>query len=84
MEKKILYVIPVGGDIYKWKVIIRGPKGTPYESGNFELEVLFPENYPFGHPKVRFITKFFHVNINYKGEICSNNIVYNFDMWAPK
>jgi len=36
-------------NLLKWNVTLFGPKGTPYEGGNFKLSVEFPNNYPF-HP----------------------------------
>jgi len=31
---------------------IAGPPDTPYEGGNFQLEILVPETYPFNPPKL--------------------------------
>ena len=33
---------------------IGGPAATPYEAGNFVLELKIPETYPFNPPKVSF------------------------------
>lgn len=33
---------------------IAGPPDTPYEGGNFVLEIRVPETYPFNPPKVKF------------------------------
>ncbi|BFF91695.1 ubiquitin-conjugating enzyme E2-22 kDa-like [Drosophila madeirensis] len=50
---------------------IGGPPETPYEGGNFILEIKVPETYPFHPPKVRFITRIWHPNISsVTGAIC--------------
>ena len=57
-------------NLFEWGAVIIGPKDTPYADGIFKLEVKFPNEYPFRPPKIRFITKIYHPNINVKGEIC--------------
>ncbi|CAF4852531.1 unnamed protein product, partial [Rotaria socialis] len=57
-------------DIFFWKVIMKGPFGTPYESGLWLLYVNFGEEYPRRAPNVRFMTETYHVNINSDGKIC--------------
>ena len=82
-------IISVGHPIeksnnYECDAVIRGPKATPYESGNFKLKIKFPENYPFRAPSICFLTKIFHVNIHFDGEICCesyDHIINN--KWAP-
>ena len=58
------------GNIYKWDAIITGPQDSPYEGGIFRLNITFPVDYPFRPPEVTFITKVYHPNINFKGDIC--------------
>lgn len=67
-------------DIYKWEATIMGPDGTPYTGGIFKLSIDFPTNYPFKPPKVRFITKIYHPNINSGGGICLDILK---DNWSP-
>lgn len=57
-----------------------GPSGTPYEGGNYCLEIKIPERYPFEPVKVRFLTKIWHPNISsVTGAICLNILT---DDWA--
>lgn len=45
-------------------VIVTGPEDSPFEGGIFKLELFLPEEYPMTAPKVRFITKIYHPNID--------------------
>lgn len=71
---------PLGDNLYEWQATIMGPSETPYAGGIFELSILFPGEYPFKPPKVKFITKIFHPNINKHGSICLD--VLN-TQWSP-
>ena len=44
----------------------QGPKDTAYEGGRFELIINVPEQYPLQPPAVRYKTKCFHPNFNFK------------------
>jgi ubiquitin-protein ligase len=54
--------------LFGWSFL--GPEGSPFEGGNFQLELFLPEDYPMSAPKVRFITKIYHPNIDKLGRIC--------------
>ena len=47
-----------------FEVMIEGPNETPYQGGMFRLELFLPEDYPMAAPKVRFLTKIYHPNID--------------------
>lgn len=67
-------------NIYKWICFIKGPEGTPYEGGTFELGCVFTSEYPFKPPKLHFKTKIFHSNISENGEICVDILK---SQWSP-
>lgn len=47
-------------DIFQWTAHLKGPQGTPYEGGTFELSLHCPSSYPLAPPKVSFVTPVFH------------------------
>lgn len=53
---------------------------SPYSGGVFFLSIAFPTDYPFKPPKVSFITKIYHPNINANGSICLDILR---DQWSP-
>jgi ubiquitin-conjugating enzyme E2 N len=61
---------PREGNIRHFDVIISGPKDSPYEAGWFRLELYLPDEYPMMPPKVIFMTKIYHPNIDKLGRIC--------------
>uniref|UniRef100_A0A915CP71 E2 ubiquitin-conjugating enzyme n=1 Tax=Ditylenchus dipsaci TaxID=166011 RepID=A0A915CP71_9BILA len=59
---------------------IRGPPDSPYENGNYTLDIKIPTEYPFKPPKVKFSTKTWHPNISSQtGAICLDILK---DQWA--
>jgi ubiquitin-conjugating enzyme E2 G1 len=57
-------------DFYKWSVVLFGPENTIYEGGYFKASLLFPEDYPYSPPSMKFITQMFHPNIYPNGDVC--------------
>ena len=50
-------------------VVIAGPQDSPFEGGTFKLELFLPEEYPMAAPKVRFMTKIYHPNVDKLGRM---------------
>jgi len=71
---------PYADNLRYFNVIIAGPKQSPYEDGIFKLELFLPEDYPMAPPKVRFLTKIYHPNIDRLGRICLDILK---DKWSP-
>lgn len=71
---------PIEDNMFHWEGTIIGPTETVYEGGVFNLDIQFPKNYPFKPPKVRFLTKIYHPNINSGGFICLDIFKEN---WSP-
>jgi ubiquitin-protein ligase len=72
---------PISEDnLYSWRATIMGPQNTPYHNGVFYLKIEFASDYPFRAPKIMFITKIYHCNINSTGGICLDILK---DQWSP-
>ena len=67
-------------DLYHWQATIMGPEGSPYAGGIFQMDIHFPVDYPFKPPKITFVNKIYHPNINSNGSICLDILK---DQWSP-
>ena len=84
--KKLISLSPHGisatpseGNLRYFNVSILGPEQSCYEGGVFRLEMFLPEDYPIAPPRVRFLTKIYHPNIDKLGRIHLDI----FGRWSP-
>lgn len=75
-----IYAEPSKDNARHFEVMIAGPKDSPYEGGLFKLQLYLPEDYPMVPPKVLFMTKIYHPNIDFLGKICLDILKTN---WSP-
>jgi len=75
-----IFAQPHDDNLRYFDVIIAGPDQSPFQGGNFRLELYLPEDYPMAPPKVRFLTRIYHPNIDKLGRICLDILK---DKWSP-
>ena len=70
---------------FSCKAKMKGPPGSIYEGGTFNIDIHFPSDYPFKPPKLNFTNTIFNYAFHYDGYFCCeqkcNDILY--DQWSP-
>ncbi|KAK6432217.1 hypothetical protein LTR95_011612 [Oleoguttula sp. CCFEE 5521] len=72
--------IPHEENVRYFDVKVEGPGGSCYEGGVFDLELFLPDDYPMCPPRIRFLTRIYHPNIDRLGRICLDVLKNN---WSP-
>ncbi|KAJ2969195.1 hypothetical protein NUW58_g10043 [Xylaria curta] len=80
--------VPHEDNLRYFDVEIHGPSGSPTidrrpdgtTGGIFQLELFLTDDYPMVPPKIRFLTKIYHPNVDKLGRICLDVLKNN---WSP-
>jgi peroxin-4 len=64
------------------RLLLEGPKNSPYEDGLYKIELEFYDIFPNSPPHVKFITKIWHPLVEYiTGKMCQD---YFKENWSDK
>lgn len=78
-DKNMMSIEFLDEDFMHMRGTIEGAAGTPYEGGEFVVDISLPTDYPLKPPKLQFITKVWHPNVNSEtGSVC-----VEFKDWSP-
>ena len=68
-------------DILDWHFLIHGREDTPYEDGMYHGRLVFPPTFPFGPPKILFLTPNGRFKVNER--ICFSLSDFHPEEWKP-
>ncbi|WKX89163.1 hypothetical protein Q1695_008651 [Nippostrongylus brasiliensis] len=71
---------PKRDNLFKWVAVLEGPPDSVYSGGTFFCNIDFSMDYPKVPPKVEFLTRMYHCNVNAQGEVYID--VLN-EKWKP-
>lgn len=67
-------------NVLRWQGLLV-PDNPPYNKGAFRVEINFPPEYPFKPPKLTFLTKIYHPNVDERGQVCLP--IITAEHWKP-
>lgn len=65
---------PTQSNLYHLLAGVEGPPDTAFERGGFWLALRLSRDYPWSPPKIRFLTRVYHPNIDGRGKICMDTL----------
>ena len=63
------FIIPSNHDIRVWTAVIVGAPESIYHGGIFYVSIVLPKDYPFRPPRMTFLNRIFHPQVNEEGKI---------------
>ncbi|KAF1744576.1 hypothetical protein MXB_3286 [Myxobolus squamalis] len=78
--KERLLIETKDSNILQWNMYVRF-RSKPYDDYLFLITAVFPSEYPFKPPKMAFVTKIYHPNVDENGQFCLSSIIPQ--NWKP-
>lgn len=76
-----IYYIHDDSDMLKGYALIIGPEDTPYFGGYYFFEFIYPHDYPFSPPKVKYFTNSNNIRFNPNLYVCGKVCVSILNTW---
>ncbi|KAA0157891.1 hypothetical protein FNF31_00537 [Cafeteria roenbergensis] len=76
-------VFPSATDPGFWKLLVRGPEGSPYASGIWLAYFVMPDDFPRRPPAVTFKTPIKHMNVSPAGRVCHSVLASGWSADIP-
>ena len=76
-----IYYLHDDMDMLKGYALIIGPGETPYFGGNYFFELVYPQDYPYSPPKVKYCTNGNNVRFNPNLYVCGKVCVSLLNTW---
>ena len=57
-------------NLLHWNITLQNLTDSPFEKGQFDLEMKFTPEYPFKPPVIIFKTRIYHPNVSETGDVC--------------
>ena len=72
---------PEEKDIHIWHFLVFGLQDCPYEGGYYWGTLIFPRDYPFKPPRIKYFTPQGRFEVNYP--VCTSFSDYHPESWDP-
>jgi ubiquitin-protein ligase len=73
-----IHAAPESSSLLRWRAVMCGPPGTPWEWVTVEMRVDFPRDYPGSAPTITLVTPLVHPNVDPEtGAICADLLTAN-------